>query len=104
MYLHCTLNGNNSDASVGVASPVEWIRNRPVAVLDGDPGVVTVQASCLTTPVVRHESYERGLGCFAGNHYLKLLSAGWLAEWAYTHSLHKEQLSMPELPKPSEAS
>lgn len=87
------------DASVGVASPVEWIRDRPVTVEDAAPGVVSVQASCLGTPVARHGSYGRGPGCFAGNHYLKLLSAGWLAEWAYTHSLHSQQLPMPSYQK-----
>jgi hypothetical protein len=46
-------------------------------------------APCVSTPAAPLPAYDRGVGRFTGNHYLKACSPAWMHEWIMINGLRR---------------
>ena len=53
------------------------------------PGALVLTAPCVSTSAAPLPAYDRGVGRFTGNHYLKVCSPAWMHEWIMIEGLRR---------------
>ncbi|BDA47109.1 hypothetical protein COCOBI_09-5640 [Coccomyxa sp. Obi] len=69
------------DVSRDIATPVQWIKDIPLAFSDSSPNATTVTSPVVKTAAVRNNGKPGPAAAFQGNLYMKTLSLAGAIEW-----------------------
>ena len=63
------------DVTKDIKTPVDWMGMEPSLAHDAATNTTTLTCPCVSTATQALPAYDRGPGRFAGNHYIKCMSA-----------------------------
>ncbi|PSC68601.1 hypothetical protein C2E20_7774 [Micractinium conductrix] len=77
----------DTDVTQVIRTPLDWMQAAPTLEPGEDGTSLALTTPCVSTPCIPLPAYDRGLGRFMGNHYVKAFSPAWMHEWVMIEGL-----------------